>query len=417
MDDLRSTLAGFDADAPLAAAPDPWDFMPTPAARPGPPWAMAEMIAAEPGLARSRGGSPGRRRIRRSAGRRRQRRRVGPASRWSITGCGTSEHAAMAVAAILREGVARSRAGRSRAGRGPGVRAVARPARRGARRRASATRVATTATIAAMAASRAAGARTALITGSAGVARGGRCGCRASRRSRWTAAGATRWATCRRSSPRRWPPRCWPAARRRRPVSGGGWPTGSRRRTRAGGRRLAPRRGHRGRRSPARRTCSSSAPAPTASPPASSPSRSRRRPGCPRRCATSRRSCTATCRRPGPETALVLVLTERGRPRGARQAGAPGAARPRPRRASGRRRSWAPTPRRAIPAALTPGGRIVVPESPDLPAAVASLLGTAGPLQLVTLAVAAARGTNPDQIRRDDPRYLRAAELADDPSV
>ncbi len=33
------TLAGFDADAPLPAAPDPWDSMPTPASRPGPPWA------------------------------------------------------------------------------------------------------------------------------------------------------------------------------------------------------------------------------------------------------------------------------------------------------------------------------------------------------------------------------------------
>ena len=51
MDDLRSTLADFDPDAPLPGMPDPWDFMPTPADRPGPPWAMAEMIAAEPGLA------------------------------------------------------------------------------------------------------------------------------------------------------------------------------------------------------------------------------------------------------------------------------------------------------------------------------------------------------------------------------
>ena len=59
-------------------------------------------------------------------------------------------------------------------------------------------------------------------------------------------------------------------------------------------------------------------------------------------------------------------------------------------------------PRRA-----TPGGRIVVPRSPDLRRGRGVLLGAAGPLQLVTLAVAAARGTNPDQIRRDDPRYLR----------
>ncbi len=51
MDDLRSTLADFDPDAPLPGMPDPWAFMPTPTKRPGPPWAMAEMIAAEPGLA------------------------------------------------------------------------------------------------------------------------------------------------------------------------------------------------------------------------------------------------------------------------------------------------------------------------------------------------------------------------------
>jgi hypothetical protein len=57
----------------------------------------------------------------------------------------------------------------------------------------------------------------------------------------------------------------------------------------------------------------------------------------------------------------------------------------------------------------------VVPEASDLGAA-ASLLGSAGPLQLVTLEVAAARGTHPDPIRRDDPVYLRAAEVADDPA-
>ena len=47
--------------------------------------------------------------------------------------------------------------------------------------------------------------------------------------------------------------------------------------------------------------------------------------------------------------------------------------------------------------------------------AAAALLGGAGPLQLVTLEVSAARRTNPDPIRRDDPVYLRAADLADAP--
>ena len=31
MDDLRSALAPFDPDAPLTAAPDPWDYLPMPA--------------------------------------------------------------------------------------------------------------------------------------------------------------------------------------------------------------------------------------------------------------------------------------------------------------------------------------------------------------------------------------------------
>ena len=70
-----------------------------------------------------------------------------------------------------------------------------------------------------------------------------------------------------------------------------------------------------------------------------------------------------------------------------------------------------------IPGELTPAGRIVVPEQPALPNAVAALLGAAAPLQLVTLEVAHARGTNPDPIRRDDPTYLRAAEIADAPDA
>jgi hypothetical protein len=69
------------------------------------------------------------------------------------------------------------------------------------------------------------------------------------------------------------------------------------------------------------------------------------------------------------------------------------------------------------PADLTPGGRIVVPDADALPAATGTLFGGAGPLQLVTLAIAAARGTNPDPIRRDDPVYLRAAAAADAPDA
>jgi fructoselysine-6-P-deglycase FrlB-like protein len=66
-----------------------------------------------------------------------------------------------------------------------------------------------------------------------------------------------------------------------------------------------------------------------------------------------------------------------------------------------------------LPAGLTPAGRLVVPDAGDLPDAVASLLVTAAGLQLLTERIARARGTNPDAIRRDDPRYGRASAAAE----
>jgi glutamine---fructose-6-phosphate transaminase (isomerizing) len=65
-----------------------------------------------------------------------------------------------------------------------------------------------------------------------------------------------------------------------------------------------------------------------------------------------------------------------------------------------------------IPADLTPAGRLIVPAAPGLPPVVASLLGSAVPLQLLTERLARARGIDPDPIRRDDPAYLAAAEAA-----
>ncbi len=62
---------------------------------------------------------------------------------------------------------------------------------------------------------------------------------------------------------------------------------------------------------------------------------------------------------------------------------------------------------------LTPAGRLLVDEAPSLPAPVAALLGTATPLQLLTERLARARGTNPDPIRRDDPRYAESAAAAE----
>ena len=63
--------------------------------------------------------------------------------------------------------------------------------------------------------------------------------------------------------------------------------------------------------------------------------------------------------------------------------------------------------------ALTPLGRVVVPEAPALPASVAALLGTATPLQLIVERLARLVGTNPDPIRRDDRRYAEAAARAE----
>ena len=65
-----------------------------------------------------------------------------------------------------------------------------------------------------------------------------------------------------------------------------------------------------------------------------------------------------------------------------------------------------------LPAELTPAGRLVVDEAPDLPAPVAALISTATPLQLLTERIARARGTNPDLIRREDAVYRDAAAAA-----
>jgi fructoselysine-6-P-deglycase FrlB-like protein len=65
-----------------------------------------------------------------------------------------------------------------------------------------------------------------------------------------------------------------------------------------------------------------------------------------------------------------------------------------------------------LPPELTPAGRLLVAEAPELPSPVAALFGTATPFQLLTERLARARGTNPDLIRRDDPVCLRATEAA-----
>ena len=111
-------------------------------------------------------------------------------------------------------------------------------------------------------------------------------------------------------------------------------------------------------------------------------------------------------------TGLVLILADRAG-RGARSARAQQALaaaarigiRPAAILAAGLDGEW--------PAFLTPGGRIMAAEAPSLPAPVAALVGTATPLQLLTERLARARGTNPDLIRRDELAYREASALAE----
>jgi glucosamine--fructose-6-phosphate aminotransferase (isomerizing) len=111
------------------------------------------------------------------------------------------------------------------------------------------------------------------------------------------------------------------------------------------------------------------------------------------------------------ETGLVLLLTDRsGRPeRVARARQALQAARVIGIRSAAILAADLDT---EIAADLTPAGRLLVPAAPGLPGPVAALLGTAMPFQLLTERLARARGTNPDLIRRDDPVYAGAAEAA-----
>ena len=174
-----------------------------------------------------------------------------------------------------------------------------------------------------------------------------------------TTAGATPSATSARSWRRPRSARTCPVARSTaRPST-----RLARRRARA----TRPRRGRSPRPSPMRRSSSSSRPARTGRPAASSSSRSRRRRGCRRPTATSRRSCTATCPRPDRTTGLVLVLTDRDRrdERVARARQALAAARVIGLRAGA---IVAADLDGALDPALTPAGRLLVPEAPDLPA-------------------------------------------------
>ena len=412
MDDLRAALGSFDPDAPLAGAPEPWDYLPMPALRAGPPWAMAEMIAAEPSLAARIGarlaanGSA-------AALAGAMREAAGAGDPVIVTGCGTSEHAAMGAAAILRDGWRAA----GLPGWGP-VTAQAFELSLDAPARGLVIGISheggTTATIAALEAARARGAHTALITASAGAPA--------------SAAADIVLATV--EMDRSW---CHTvgyvsplaAATVTAGILAGGTPNPDRLRDRmAHGIEAAYAAGPAGTR-PHERIGAAVAAASNLLVVGSGVDRVTAReltlkveeaayvPSAMRDLETFLHGHLPAT---GGGTALVLVLLERGEPEAralrARQALAAAAA-----TGTSCGAILGVEAAARIPDGLTPAGRIVVPEHPTMPNAPAALLGAAGPLQLVTLAIAHARGTNPDPIRRDDPTYLRAAELADAPEA
>jgi fructoselysine-6-P-deglycase FrlB-like protein len=398
------TTAGspFDPTAPLAAAPDPWVSTDQPSIRSGPPYHMTDMIAAEPDLAR--------RLLQRLAD------PDGPAAALArtivetaaegqpvvVTGCGTSEHGAIGVAEILRDALRRRGVARPSAVLAAQALEAALDPEPGGLIVGVSHEGGTTATNRALTAARAAGARVAIITVTA-RSPGGRAAefvvetgemdeswCHTigylspllagsavaahvtgeaidpDAAARLLAAGGSDAATAETIAARL-------AARSHLVVIASGA-------DRTAGRELVLK-------------IEEAAWVPSAY----------------RDLETFLHGHLPAT---GESTGLVLVLADRGaradrvtRARGAlvaaRGVGIEAAA------------ILAADASAAIPAELTPAGRLVVPEAPDLPAPIAALLGSATALQLLTERIARARGTNPDAIRRDDPRYAAAADAAE----
>jgi fructoselysine-6-P-deglycase FrlB-like protein len=394
-------MTTFDPRAPLAPAPDPWDELPTPSVRAGPPWHMTEMIAAEPFLAErllDRLADP-------DSGAGRLAGAIGGAASSGapivVTGCGTSEHAALAAVEILRDA----------------MRAAGLPAGPASILAAQAFELAqdpptgglvigvsheggTAATIEAMDAAGEAGARVGLITGSAHAPAGDTADedlivetvemdqgwCHTVGYLSPILAAVAIGAELSGTDPD-------PVAVRDLLGSGAADEAGAEAIASelAGCRTLI--------------TLGSGADRPAARELALKIEEAAWIP-------TTMRDLETFLHGHLPAmdgtTGLVLILTDRAgreaRLTRARQALA--AARVVGIRAAAIvARDVDP----ALPAELTPAGRLIVDEAPGLAAPIAALVGSATPLQLVTERIARARGTNPDLIRRDDPIYREAA--------
>jgi fructoselysine-6-P-deglycase FrlB-like protein len=398
-------MTTFDPRAPLAASPDPWAELPTPSTRSGPPFHMTDMIAAEPFLAErilDRLADPADGAAGRVAG------AIGQAASSGapivVTGCGTSEHAAQAVVEIVREGL---RSGGLPSGPATILAAqafeLALDPPTGGLVIGISHEGGTTATIRALEAAAAAGARTAIITGSAGSPAAlavpeelvvatvemdhGWCHT-VGYLSPILAAAAIADELAGRSTD---------AGLVRDLVASGAADE-------AGAAAMAAVLAG----CASIITVGSGADRPAARELALKIEEAAWLP-------TTMRDLETFLHGHLPAmdatTGLVLLLTDRdGRAaRVARARQALAAA-----KAVGIRAAAivARDVHGQLDGDLTPAGRLRVDEAKALPAPLAALLGTATPLQLLTERIARARGTNPDLIRRDDPVYRAAADAA-----
>ena len=105
---MADTIPGtFDPEGPLPGAPEPWADSPMPAHRDGPPFVMTEMMAAEPALAERLLTRLGDRSSSAASLAERLRRTADDGQPIRVVGCGTSEHGAMAAARILEHALGR----------------------------------------------------------------------------------------------------------------------------------------------------------------------------------------------------------------------------------------------------------------------------------------------------------------------
>jgi glutamine---fructose-6-phosphate transaminase (isomerizing) len=418
MDDLRAELGTFDPDAPLPGAPEPWDFAPTPEMRSGPPYLMTEMIAAEPALAVR----ILERHLPAGANADAEAHAIAAAVREAasagepilVTGCGTSEHAAQGIVEILRDALRSAGLRTSGISSAQAFELALDPPSTGLVIGVS-HEGGTAATMRALEASAASGATTGLVTASAGS----------------PAARAATHVVATNELDRGW---CHTVGYLSPLVAaiavgvhlaGDGWGRALTERAESVRARLkhgieaalAPDAGA----TPAADAIAAGlAPMHTVLIVGSGSDRVAARelalkieegawlPTAMRDLETFLHGHLPAT---DETTGLVLLLAD---PRGrvARVERAKEAL------AAARRVGIAAAAILAadvaadIPNELTPAGRIVVPEAPELPAPVAALLGTATPLQLLTERLARARGTNPDLIRREDARYREAAALS-----